>query len=870
MANGGSVVINLNLNSTQFNRNWNNAMNTVQRGQRQVNNASSSMTSGFNRLGKAVAAAFSVKVISDFTMSCIELGSELSEIQNVVDTVFGSASSEIDKFAKTAITTIGLSETVAKKYAGTFGAMAKSFGYSTDQAVEMSKELTSLVGNVASFYNLSSDEAYTKIKAVFTGETESLKELGVVMTQTALDQYALANGFGKTTKQMTELEKVELRRSFVLSKLSDAQGDFLRTQDGWANQTRVLKLQWEQFMATMGQGLINVFTPLIRGLNELVGTLQNVANGFKEITEAIFGVQEAASGGSGSKSGIVSDMENVEDSAVSAQKAVSKMTTSFDELNKVGSTSGGGASSSVGFDTDITGTDADEDQQENKWAKTIQSIRDMFNPLLNEFKEGFNEVFDPEQLNPIKDNIESIGQSLKDIFTSNEVQNSVNDFSLKSAKALGRISGAATSTGATVGTLITGSIANYLEENEPFLISKISSIVDNLSEGIEQAGEFAASMSDIFEVFASPEAQSIGGDFIEFFVNPLLSGLDMLTEFRTDLYTLVTQPIIDNSEKIKTALQDLLGPIGEFTSTMSDTATWLGEQLTTLYSEHIGPFFDDFTEGISKLTDTFLTMWSENIQPILERLSTRFTEIMETSIKPALSEVFEFVGKVTDILTKLWHSVLQPLVDWIVANILPVIAPIFETLGNVAMTVFEGIANSIGNVFEILNGILDFVVSVFTGDWEAAWEAVKDIFKGIWDSFVDIVKTPLNLIIDIINGLIGKINGALNIEVPDWVPGIGGQSWGLDIPTIPHLEKGAALYKPTLFLGGEYAGAQNNPEIVSKKSEMADAVMLGIKSAGGSGNQPVTIHVHNYLFEGQEQFSEFIINANEQYRYRMS
>ena len=100
---------------------------------------------------------------------------------------------------------------MAKNFTGTFGAMGKAFGFSEGQAYDMATALTGLAGDVASFYNMSQDEAYTKLKSVFTGETESLKSLGVVMTQTALDAFAMANGFGKTTKSMSEAEKVALR-----------------------------------------------------------------------------------------------------------------------------------------------------------------------------------------------------------------------------------------------------------------------------------------------------------------------------------------------------------------------------------------------------------------------------------------------------------------------------------------------------------------------------------------------------------------------------------------------------------------------------------------------------------------------------------
>ena len=134
----------------------------------------------------------------------------------------------------------------------------------------MATTLTGLAGDVASFYNISQDEAYTKLKSVFTGETETLKDLGVVMTQSALDAYALANGYSKTTAKTSEMEKVALRYKFVQDQLSAASGDFIRTSDGWANQVRVLQLQFDSLKATIGQGLINVLTPVIKVINTII------------------------------------------------------------------------------------------------------------------------------------------------------------------------------------------------------------------------------------------------------------------------------------------------------------------------------------------------------------------------------------------------------------------------------------------------------------------------------------------------------------------------------------------------------------------------------------------------------------------------
>lgn len=307
------------------------------------------------RFGAAVAGAFAVSKIVQFGKSMTDLGSDLQEVQNVVDVTFTSMSKKVDEFARKAAVSAGLSETMAKRYVGTFGAMAKSFGFAENEAYKMSTSLTQLAGDVASFYNITQDEAYTKLKSVFTGETETLKDLGVVMTQAALDQYALANGFGKTTSEMTEQEKVALRYKFVLQQLSAASGDFVRTGDSWANQIRILKLQFESFMAAVGQGLINLLTPAIKALNVLMGKLVEAANVFKHFTEKITGKKSTSGGGAAGvvPSGVGNTSDEYDNAASSAEKLadstedVAKATKEaqeaaesylnpLDEINKIG------------------------------------------------------------------------------------------------------------------------------------------------------------------------------------------------------------------------------------------------------------------------------------------------------------------------------------------------------------------------------------------------------------------------------------------------------------------------------------------------------------------------------------------------------
>lgn len=371
-----------------------------------------------------LAAAFGVKKIVDFGKSCLELGSNLAEVQNVVDVTFPNMTAQVDKFAKSAAQSFGLSETMAKQFTGTFGAMAKAFGFSESQAYEMGSSLTKLAGDVASFYNISQDEAYTKLKSVFTGETESLKDLGVVMTQTALDSYALANGFGKTTAKMSEAEKVALRYSFVQNQLAAAQGDFARTSGSWANQVRILTLQFDSLKATIGQGLINLFTPVIRVINAVIGKLITLANAFKSFTELITGqkssgsasgqisaIGSAAAGASTGMDNAASSADNLSSAnngvAKSAQKAAEKMRAlmGFDQINKLDSqTDSAGSSPSSGSGTGtggVSGAGIDfgslaqgetvVDKADKQFTKMFQNIKKLCDPATQSLKRLWNE-----------------------------------------------------------------------------------------------------------------------------------------------------------------------------------------------------------------------------------------------------------------------------------------------------------------------------------------------------------------------------------------------------------------------------------------------------------------------------------------------
>lgn len=196
----------------------------------------------------------------------INLASDLQEVQNVVDVTFGDKAADIETWAKNAAGSFGLSELQAKKFNGTMGAMIKSMGLTDSAVYEMSTTLTGLAADFASFYNLEHQEAFDKIRAGISGETEPLKQLGINMSVANLEAYALSQGITKSYNAMSQAEQATLRYNYLLKAGADAQGDFARTSDSFANQLKIAKLNVTELASEFGDILLPIAS---QGLKEI-------------------------------------------------------------------------------------------------------------------------------------------------------------------------------------------------------------------------------------------------------------------------------------------------------------------------------------------------------------------------------------------------------------------------------------------------------------------------------------------------------------------------------------------------------------------------------------------------------------------------
>ena len=315
---------------------------------------------------------------------------------------------EVEKFANSAVQNFGMSALTAKRMASTFMTMANSMGIAAKDGKNTSLQLTALAGDMASFYNVEQDVAQTALNSIFTGETESLKKFGIVLTEANLNAFALSRGITKSYNAMSQAEKVALRYLYVLKATANAQGDFARTSSSWANQVRILKEQWSQLIGILGKGLIAALTPIIKALNKLLSYLIALGNaiaslfGGKKITGISKGLDSAAGSAGNLNDNLGGAGGKLDEDNKKAEK-LAKTLASFDELDILASndkndsggsgddTGGGGGGGSFeipDFSTDEAASELIPNIQ--KLLDEVQKILDKWKPLIPKLEFNFD------------------------------------------------------------------------------------------------------------------------------------------------------------------------------------------------------------------------------------------------------------------------------------------------------------------------------------------------------------------------------------------------------------------------------------------------------------------------------------------------
>lgn len=894
MASDGSLIFNTQIDKSGFNK-----------GTRTISNGLGTLKSSFVKLGTTVAAVFSISKLISFSKIALNTASDLTEVQNVVDTAFGSMSNKMETFANKAVNSFGISKLTAKQTGSTFMAMARGMGLAEKNASDMSIALTGLSADMASFYNVDQEISSTALKSIFTGETETLKQFGIVMTDANLQAFALSQGITKSTSAMTQAEKVQLRYNFVMQQTQLAQGDFAKTQGSWANQTRILSERWKELAGTIGTVLINILLPAVKTINDALSSLIAFADKAVKRLSKMFGWSEDTSNSTSNISkNAQSSADNI-DKSTKAQKSLTKAVNNttkankknnkelkngianYDQLNILSQNTSSNSAKSDNANGNLVPMNTTK--YPNVGSGIGKSVgKGISDSLTNALKDLYKKCGFDKFLNNIQKGINSvdwsdIGKNFKSIFNSLQpIAKVAFDRILDvGAAALGSvgslIGGVISAFGKSIQT-ITGGIALFLKQNKDRIIGFINTISDNLVSGYNNMSHF---YQNVFGLLG----QSID-NIRPIMENSIANMLTGLTNFAgsigivlSDGFSIASQVLVDwttnDADTFSTFFDTLQLQVSNVITTVGTVFDDLGTVISDWWDGTGSETFTNICNFFTNLGTTFMNIYNNYIKPYWDAFVDVVMSAWNSAIKPVFSKAITYISKYINYIVVMWDNYVLPAVNYIVKFVKPLIINALNAIKGVFSTVFTAIGDVIGGILDALSGLIDFMTGVFTGDWKKAWNGIKGIVKGVWNAIWGIIKGIVNLIIDGINNLwtgIYNVVSAIVNAVGGIAGAIGdvfGQDWNFSMPEkaplIPKLATGTVVpanYGEFLAVLGDN---KRETEVVSPLSTMKQAFLEAMAEGNFGGNDKdinLTINLDGeVIFKG-------MVNKDSDYRKR--
>ncbi len=849
-----------------------------------LNKGMASLKNAVTKIGAAIGVAFGVRVLVQFGKQAVQLASDLQEVQNVVDVAFGNMAYRMEQFADTAIETFGISELTAKQTGSSFMAMAKGMQIADDVAADMALTMTGLSADMASFYNIRQEEAKTALSAVYTGETETLKRYGILITEVNLQEYARQQGITKSINAMTQQEKVMLRYQYILQATQLAQGDFVRTQDSWANQTRILSERWKEMQRIFGEAFMTIGTLVLPIINKTIEGLTRVAEAARIVAQWIYKAftgkeiktiqSQGASFSSVGAEAIeaANGIEELGNATEKAGKQAKNSTASFDELHVISSDIGADTSKASGFDTGGFSGGVGNDVQFQETGNSATWLSEKLETLKSAFS-GLQEL----NFSRLSTSFSSLTTPLKEL--GNLAWNNLNW---------------------AIRNVIVPLTTLTINELLPNFIEKLSQRLSSLNNILKKAQPL---YKDFVDNFLKPIVEFAKPKILEFWENfnkrlldieKRLSASELWQDFQTVLNGLykVLVPIVKavlyllNSittavtshifNDLKTIIQDIGDTIGlvaavingdfseawkhfkellidnriedakddieVFKNSIADIVKPIGE-MATAFKDAVGKMLKNWRENISN-------WWTNDVEPWFtkEKWEELFFNIGE-SIANAIVGVNGFVEKWRTSITNWWNDDVSP---WFTIN--------------KWKELFRNIGTSISKFFTAENGFIQTwktnIANWWTNEvepwftirkWKELGENIKD---GLVDGFNGAVNGIRRIINKILDGFQGLVNGAIDMlnsliagynKVADATPGLKsiGKISKVDLSKykLPMLAKGAVIPGGREFLAvlGDQPKGQTNIE--TPLDTMIQAFRTALADGGYSGETSVNFTI---------------------------
>ena len=761
-------------NTKKFNEEIKKVQDQVKSMTDSVNKNVNKVKSAFASIAKSVVGLFALSKVGKYIQNSVQSAMEVEASLQQVARTMGESTQSFLKWAETSALSFNMAQSDALKFGATYSNLVSSFLNDTSQITGATTELLKASSVIASATGRTMDDVMERIRSGLLGNTEAIEDLGVNVNVALLETTEafkrLANG--KSWNQLSFQTQQQIRLMAILEQTSSKFGNevFQNTNSSLQQLVAILK----DVALNLGNAFLPIVNVVIPLLSKMAMWLRTVTSYFATFMQTLFGYSPKANAGitgtaTSSTSAVNSLGDSLDSAGTSADKAKKKLQNllgGFDEINTLSfddgssSTSGSGGSSGTGgvgvgsgLDFGNIGSFDFEEPDTSKVEAWVAKFKDLFKPLT----ESWGNV--KIALQPI---IETVGSALRWLY----------DNVLLPLGAW------------TISSLIPA----FLN-----LLAGALDVINPILEVFIDLGKW------LWEEFLQPIAAWTGGVIVDV-LNGLADVLSAIGDWLSE-----HKPIVETFAIVLGSLALAWGLVsGALAIASAVSAIWSGVSYaasvaTTAFGLAISFLTSPITLAILAIGAIIAIgillykNWDFIKEKAIEIWNNIQTTISQTwtNVKSKTSEAWNYVKEKFNQFKTWLGNVFAT--DW---------SKRFGAFGDILNGFLKNVKNIFDSVKRVFSGIIDFVAGVFTGDWKRAWQGLVDIFGGIMNGLGAVIKAPLNAVISLINAAIGSLN-KISVDIPDWVPGVGGQKFGVNIPKIPMLARGGMIGSPTLAMIGE-------------------------------------------------------------------
>jgi len=764
-----------------------------------VREQSNSIGSAFGKLAKFAGFAILGKKLLDVGMYSAQTALEVSASMNQIKRQMGESSQSFLKWVNDNANAMNMGVGEATNYGAVYSNLFSGFIKDTNKLSAYTAKMLQTSAVVAEGSGRTITDVMERIRSGLLGNTEAIEDLGINVNVAMIESTEAFKKFanGQSWQQLDYQTQQQIRLMAILEQATAKYGDTLSNSVN--GSISLFKSLMKDSALNLGNAMLPIINAIMPVLNSFAMVLKNVTAKLAEFIALMFnkkatvkdGVGGAvgdmgnamkdAAGGAGDLADAVDDAgdsagglaDNLGDSAKNAKKAAKELLglMGFDEINILqkpkdddagGSGGGGGGKGGKGKgggggpfkdilpEVELTDMDNQFKSIFDGLGDKLKGLFDYLKKLWDLFKKGFSLSFRWDSIERLKNALQGIWQSIKDIFEDGTILQAAARFGEKLAFALGQTTGALANVIMGIAVFIAESLNKSLNETKLDIKAWLIRMFDIGGEIVESVGNIAQSIGQIFyDSITSEPATNMGAGLISAFTYAFMGVQEVTAKYTRDIIGAIEETITENQAGITEMFTGLFKAVEPIAQALSSSMKKLFESVNQVYDEHIKPLFESSSALMSDVVGAFVNGWNDNIQPVLEKIGHGFADTIKNHIEPALEKIGGMIGSFAD-FSKAINEVFGPVISFIVEKLTIVLAPAIEYIGEVWRVLFNTISDVIGGIADIIKGVFDVLTGLLTGDGEKIKEGFLSIFGGL----KDIVVSVFSGIIDLVSGVL--------------------------------------------------------------------------------------------------------------------